>query len=441
MKILIYENNPTKNQLTFDVRDKISANKPKGGNFFNKRQKSFNIGYRLSQKNNLHLYGKKNKTTMIDTIIRNNKLSEFLVWIAVFGIMIVSNTAIDFRLSILTATSIELGLIAITYTDRYVLIPKILEKKGTAVYLLVSVCILTALIPLFTTMDQEVTNYYIDNIINTPEDISLLDTNLPSEKKVFFPQEAMQDESRETLIISAPTKIAVLFICAFFLDFMLYYSQKKKKEEAIKGELERERNEMELRFLRSQINPHFLFNSLNNIYSMVYTNDKNAPDSILILSEMLRYVTDESKQSHILLRDEIKYIENYIRFQQFSYENSLNLSFEKDVESERVYISPMLLEPFVENSFKYSDLGSRKDAYLRVSLKTRGNKLYFSTSNTKGPKKKGKTEREGVGIKNVEKRLQLLYPTTHKLDIEETDNTFTIKLELEREENIKTTKE
>ncbi|MBR6043412.1 MAG: sensor histidine kinase [Paludibacteraceae bacterium] len=379
-------------------------------------------------------------STIIDTLIRNNKLSECLIWIAVFGIMIVSNTAIDFRLSILTATSIEIGLIAITYTDRYILIPKLLEKKGTAIYLLVSVVMLAAMIPLFTTMDQEVTNYYIDNIINSPDDISLLDTNLPSEKKVFFPQDMVQDENRDTLLISTPTKIAVLFICAFFLDFMLYYSQKKKKEEAIKVELEKERNEMELRFLRSQINPHFLFNSLNNIYSMVYMNDKNAPDSILILSEMLRYVTDESKQSHILLREEIKYIENYIKFQQFSYENSLNLIFEKDVESELVYISPMMLEPFVENGFKYSGLGASKDAFLRISLKTTGNKLYFSTSNSKGSKgKKGKTEREGVGIKNVEKRLQLLYPTTHKLEIEETENTFSVKLELLIEKNIKTT--
>lgn len=373
-----------------------------------------------------------------DSIIRNNRLSELLLWAAVFGIMIVSNTAIDLRLSILLATSIEIGLLAITYTNRYVLIPNLLEKRGTAIYLLASLCMLAAMIPLFTIMEQEITEYYTENIVNTTKDISLLDTNLPSERKEFFPQVLSKEENSNILFISATTKITIFFICAFFLDFMLYYSHKKKKEDAIKNELEKERNEMELRFLRSQINPHFLFNSLNNIYSMVYMNDKNAPDSILILSEMLRYVTDESKQSYILLRDEIKYIENYIKFQRFSYENSLNLKFEKEIESELVYISPMLLEPFVENSFKYSGLGNVKESFLNIYLKTEGSKLYFSTSNSKGIKeKKGKTEREGVGIKNVEKRLQLLYPTTHKLEIEDTEDTFTIKLELQIEKNLK----
>lgn len=373
-----------------------------------------------------------------DIIFRYNWLSELLLWLAVFGIMIVSNSATDLRLSILHATSIEIGLIAITYTNRKLFIPILLEKKGTTVYLAVAVCLLMGMIPLFTIIEQEVTRYYIDNIINSQNDISLLDTNLPSERKDFFPQDLQQAENSNTLFISAQTKISILFTFAFFLDFMLYFSQKKKKEEAIKIELEKERNEMELRFLRSQINPHFLFNSLNNIYSMVYTNDKNAADSILILSEMLRYVTDESKQSQILLRDELKYIENYIKFQQFSYEKSLNLEFEKDIESELVYISPMLLEPFVENSFKYSGLGIVKDSFLKIALKTRGNLLYFTTSNSKGVKiKKGKTEREGVGIKNVEKRLKLLYPTTHKLEIEDTEDTFTLRLELQIEKSIK----
>lgn len=366
-----------------------------------------------------------------ESITQKKWLTEALLWFVVFGIMVVSSIAIDLRLSMLLACSIELGLIIITQANRKLLIPYILEKKGLIIYLISSIAIIIAFIFTFTKLDQTITKDYVNNIMQSENQPSLLDTNLPSEKKDFFPQDYSDDDEDTTMLITARTKISILFICAFFISFMVYNTEKREKEEAIKKELENERNEMELRFLRSQINPHFLFNALNNIYSMVYTNDKNAPDSILILSEMLRYVTDESKQSQILLREEIKYIENYIKFQQFSFENSLNLKFETNIESDLVYISPMLLEPFVENSFKYSGLGNSENAFLTIKLQTKDKKLYFETTNSKGIKqKKGKTEREGVGIKNVEKRLQLLYPDSHRLEITEDENVFSVKLEL-----------
>ena len=132
---------------------------------------------------------------------------------------------------------------------------------------------------------------------------------------------------------------------------------------------------------------------------------------------MLRYVTDESKQNRILLRDEIHYIENYINFQRFSYESQLNLTFDKRIESDLVYISPMLLEPFVENSFKYSGVGMVNNAYLHITLTTKGDQLYFETVNSKGIKQKKKERRNGrAGMQNVMKRLELLYPDSSSFE-------------------------
>ena len=146
------------------------------------------------------------------------------------------------------------------------------------------------------------------------------------------------------------------------VNFLSFYRQRSLAAEQVRNSLLQEKMQMELNFLRSQINPHFLFNAMNNLYSLVYMKDKNAPDAILSLSEMLRYVINCSKNNEILLEKEILYLENYIDFHRFSFENPLNITFEKYVESESIMIAPMLLQPFLENSFKYSGVGREDDS-------------------------------------------------------------------------------
>lgn len=372
----------------------------------------------------------------LESVLHKRWVDELLLWIVIYILLTLSNTSVDLRLSAVLSASILVGIILLSHLCNSLFIPKLLERYGSLAFISSSVIVLAGSIWLFSSIDTYIVSYYND-LIDAERSTSLLDTQLPSEPKHFFDQNTdmvtsiSDDAADEGVFITPLTKISILFILSFFVNLSYYYMQKMKKEEALRGDLEQKRTEMELKFLRSQINPHFLFNALNNIYSMVYMNDKNAPDSILILSEMLRYVTDESKQNRILLRDEIHYIENYINFQRFSYESQLNLTFDKRIESDLVYISPMLLEPFVENSFKYSGVGMVNNAYLHITLTAQGDQLYFETVNSKGIKqKKGKTEREGVGMQNVMKRLELLYPDSHHLNIEDADDFFKVSLSL-----------
>ena len=361
--------------------------------------------------------------------IYNKLIIESIVWLILLALLTIVNTSVDIRISLLSSFSILVSMMFVTYVNRYVLIPWILERRVFLLYILCAVALIIV-VGFFCYEVEKVAIVSLESYLFADPDISLLDIQLPSENKSFFDHGTSEFESG--VFVSEQVKIYFILVCKYLVDFIVYYYYKTEKEDLIKQDLTRQKTEMELKFLRSQINPHFLFNALNNIYSMVYMNDKNAPDCILALSEMLRYVTDESAQDKIVLKDEINYIENYINFQKYSFENEINLTFEKDIESEYVYISPMLLEPFVENGFKYSGIGMNKDSFLEIIIRTKGNKLFFKTRNSKFIKeKKGRTERNGVGLQNVMKRITLLYPDTHTLDISEDNDVFCVELTLD----------
>lgn len=371
-----------------------------------------------------------NKNIDIISILNNRILQEVVIWLVILALLTISNTSLDLRLSVLLSVSVLSGMILLTLVNRLFFVPYLLEKKGMFIYLFASAILMSAIVFGVLEIEKNAVDFFY-SLMSEETSSSPLDTQLPSESKTFF---MSSGDYENGIFISERMKVIVLYLCMFLWNFVVYYMKKMQRQDDIKKSLEKEKTEMELRFLRSQINPHFLFNALNNIYSMVYMGDKNAPDSILCLSEMLRYVTDESSQNRIMLRDEVNYIENYINFQRYSYENSLNLTFEKHIELETAYLSPMLLEPFVENSFKYSGVGIMPDSFLKITLQTKGDELFFETLNSKGIKlKKGKTEREGVGMQNVKKRLELLYPNTHTLQIEEDDKIFKVSLHLQLE--------
>ena len=146
----------------------------------------------------------------------------------------------------------------------------------------------------------------------------------------------------------------IWFIATFAIVVIFYFQRKENEEKIIADQLKSEKLDMELRYLKSQINPHFLFNALNNIYSMVYTHDDNAADGVLKLSEMLRYVLVDCQAEMIPLSKEIKYIENFIDFQMMRMAGPRDVVLEQEVEKEDFMIAPMLLQPIIENCFKYS---------------------------------------------------------------------------------------
>ena len=192
---------------------------------------------------------------------------------------------------------------------------------------------------------------------------------------------------------------------------------------------------MELRYLKSQINPHFLFNALNNIYSMVYTHDDNAADGVLKLSEMLRYVLVDCQAEMIPLSKEIKYIENFIDFQMMRMAGQRDVVLEQEVEKEDFMIAPMLLQPIIENCFKYSRLETHPDGYVHVKVQQSGNTFRFVAENTVAENAKtlvpvNETKKSGIGQINVRQRLMLHYGENYVFDIEQDKGIYKVTIEL-----------
>ena len=228
----------------------------------------------------------------------------------------------------------------------------------------------------------------------------------------------------------------IWFIAVYAIVVIFYYQRKENEEKIISDQLKSEKLDMELRYLKSQINPHFLFNALNNIYSMVYTHDDNAADGVLKLSEMLRYVLVDCQAEIIPLSKEINYIENFIDFQMMRMGGERDVVLEQDIEKEDFKIAPMLLQPIIENCFKYSRLETHPEGFVHVSIRQSGNSFSFVAENTVAPNVKpfngnmGVAKKSGIGQKNVQQRLMLHYGESYDFDIKQGNGTYTVKIEL-----------
>jgi LytS/YehU family sensor histidine kinase len=182
----------------------------------------------------------------------------------------------------------------------------------------------------------------------------------------------------------------------------------------------------ELSFLRSQINPHFLFNSLNTIYSLVYHGSEKALPTIAGLSELLRYTLYDVTEK-VPLEKEVSYIKKYIELQKLRFEKPVNVVFETEGDELKPYVSPLLLIPFVENAFKHGRF-TRETDILEILLKAGNGVIMFRCRNKIGIQQKDTSG--GIGIENVKKRLKLLYAGKHHLDIKQNNDSFMVHLDL-----------
>jgi sensor histidine kinase YesM len=197
-------------------------------------------------------------------------------------------------------------------------------------------------------------------------------------------------------------------------------------------QLLKEKTEAELEMLRSQINPHFLFNTLNNIYTLALKKSELTPEVVLKLSEMLDYLLYDCNATKVLLNKEITLIENYLYLQQIRFGKRLNVIFRKDKTISDQQIAPMLLLPFVENSFKHGVGKHRNNAWIEIDLSTQSESIVFLIKNSQSSSEIDKKQKisGGIGLNNVIKRLGLIYPNNHKLDIETREKIFYVKLQL-----------
>jgi two-component system LytT family sensor kinase len=196
--------------------------------------------------------------------------------------------------------------------------------------------------------------------------------------------------------------------------------------------LEKEKLEAELKFLKSQIHPHFLFNTLNNLYALTLKKSDKAPEMVIQLSNLLEYTLYSGKESEVGLNEELKQIRGYIDLEKLRFGNRLNINTEIDGNIDGLMIAPLLLLPFVENSFKHGASTDLKSPFIEIKADVKENKLRFSISNSTGSESsKNEGYKEGIGLKNVKRRLELLYPRKHSLEINQKQNIFNVNLTLE----------
>lgn len=200
-----------------------------------------------------------------------------------------------------------------------------------------------------------------------------------------------------------------------------------------KTKLERDNLAIELNFLKSQISPHFLFNTLNNIYRMSEKNDPATPGAVFRLANLMRYILYEAKDEEIPLSKEVEFIKNYVELAKIRFGESGMIKTDIAIGEEPYKIVPLLLIPFVENAFKHGPERSRKNAWLTVELKMDDNHVIMEVKNGVN-NSAAKRERGGVGLENVLRRLELHYPQRHDLKIMEEEDKFCVKLVIDLKE-------
>ena len=221
---------------------------------------------------------------------------------------------------------------------------------------------------------------------------------------------------------------SVFISCFFvFLSAVLKFMVDWFISEKVKNKLENEKLSAELAFLKSQINPHFLFNSLNNIYSLAYQKSEETPEAILKLSEIMRYMLYESNEDKVELSDEIRYLKNYIELQRLRFKDKSRIKFEIVGDTHNKSITPLVLISFVENAFKHG-VAVDEESPITINMSIEGQKLFFQVINKKGNQNKDETG--GIGLQNVKRRLDLLYKDQYRLYIDDTKDTYNCELYL-----------
>lgn len=240
-----------------------------------------------------------------------------------------------------------------------------------------------------------------------------------------FEYSKMAPLTKNMLLVAVSVYLVVILISAFkLLKLQLKYAQTTKTLENKILETQLKLKEQELNYLKMQIHPHFLFNTLNTVYGFALKKADETPEMILKLSNLLDYLLYQADKPFVSLEEEINHIEDYIDLETMRFNETLNISFTKQYNSENLKIAPMLLLPFVENSFKHGTIKTGQ-LYIKLDLKCENKRLSFYIENTTS---QTQNLYKGIGLENIKKRLDLLYPNQYSLKIENESNTFKVRL-------------
>lgn len=330
--------------------------------------------------------------------IRFHILVQIVLWAVVWLIMSLNQQNLtQFILRNLSAFGFQVLLILVA---SYFIAPKLLFQKKYTVFLVVSVVVIA--------LSAYLSSEFIIN---------------PAPRRLGPPGPIGPRPPSAFLIHLL--LFSVSYILSVLAETFLFA---QKKEEAMAKQTAA-LAESELKFLKMQINPHFLFNSLNNIYALSISNSQKTPESIHSLSEMLRYVIYDCERPKVPIEKEIHYIENYIELFKLRSSKSFNITFTNQVENASVEVAPMLFIIFIENAFKHSGIEKRGETFVDIKLQSVNNTVIFTVENSLPKEKIIKDAYSGIGLQNAKKRLEISYPNQHDLKIEN-GATFRVDLKL-----------
>ena len=305
-------------------------------------------------------------------------------------------------------------IVPVFYINLKLLMPNLLEKRR---YLLYGLSVI-ALAVVATIFARNLEISFIENgIIESNFDADRMDRS----------GERHRRHVHGRFILNAIIILITLFVSTVVRNTI----QRQKKEQELLL-LQNQALEAESKFLKSQINPHFLFNALNNIYALTQLKSEKAPESIHKLSDILRYVIYDSDVEMVSLNKEIQYVKSFIELNLLK-DDSINVNYSLAVVSGNLKIAPMLLIPFIENAFKHSYIENTADGWIKMDLSVDDNEMLFVIENSVPLEVQKKDEVGGVGLENIKKRLALIYCNKYVLNIKE-GSSYKVELKIDLNE-------
>ncbi len=329
---------------------------------------------------------------------RDPKILQAVFWVVVYVLSAYFFTTVaEWKMGVLKSTFSVMMMMVLFYTNYNYLSPHFYERNRYFMYL-VLVCLLVLVVTLIRT---PIERYFLSN------------STLPLHAGLI--------KVTPWVVFISNGVMAVLSFTA--RQSALGYALEKQQKETENKQLQ-----AELNFLKAQINPHFLFNTLNNIYTLALLKSDEAPDMIAKLSELMRYLIYEADVQKVPLSKEIAFLQNYVSLYRLKYGNHQGLRFEVKASHEAM-IEPMLFVSLVENCFKYADL-DRPEGFIELHLVSSGNALQFLAANSIDRRPTIEDTRHGVGLHNLQQRLTLLYPQRHELMVNAGEKRFEVHLKL-----------
>lgn len=330
--------------------------------------------------------------------LKKNK--EFLTHLSVWFTIVIIISLINYKeIDILSFYQFsEIGFyIVFFYINYLLLVPKLLLKKKMFKYFISALILIIVYIFLFTEI-------FPPNRINRPPPPF-------GEKRPFF-----------LIYIRNALGLIILLFSGTLIRIFTAWSE----NENVKKEIESHKIVTELQFLKNQLNPHFLFNSLNSIYSLTSKKSNDAPEAVITLSELLRYMLYRTNEDFVMLQNDLDYIQNYLKLQRLRINNNENVTLNIHGNITNQKIRPLLLISFIENAFKYGT-DFKGNTMVDIDIYVNKSELKFICINLIGSIKKD-DKNSGIGLENTKERLELLYHDKHRLTIDKEDNKFKLIL-------------